>query len=160
MGTGQKSVGSRLWDVPVWLGSGQEGSPLVWPHQPKPTQEMPTDLNIRAPNLLWLAGSTRLPELSSWQYWLEGTMTLVLGGCPVPVLSPVARGAGQTCKRPAGREGARRCPGWRPLRCCWDTISCSFEENCEGSSPPLRPRKETGGQTVVNAGPPLRPPLG
>lgn len=54
-------------------------------------------------------------------------------------------------------RGAGRSPGWRPLHCCWDTISCSFEENCEGSSPPQRLRKETGGQTVVNAEPP--PPL-
>jgi hypothetical protein len=28
-GTGQKPVGSRVWDVPVWLGLGQEGSPLA-----------------------------------------------------------------------------------------------------------------------------------
>lgn len=38
----QKSVGRRVWDVPVGLGWGQEGGPLAWPHRPKPTQEMPS----------------------------------------------------------------------------------------------------------------------
>lgn len=109
MGTGQKSVGSRLWDVPVWLGLGQEGSPLAWPHQPKPTQEMPTDHNIRAPNLLWLAGNTRLPELNSWQRWQAGTMTLMLKGCSTPVHSPTAREGSRANKQKTSRQ--QREPG-------------------------------------------------
>lgn len=50
-------------------------------------------------------------------------------------------------------RGARRYPGRRPPGCCWDPVSCSrsSEESCKGSAPPPSPRKEPGGQTVVNA---------
>lgn len=88
---GQKSVGSKLWDGPVWPSSGQEGIPLAWPtsqSQHRKCQQTSTSGHLICSGL---AGSTRLPELSSWQCWLAGTMTLVLGGCSAPVLSPTAR---------------------------------------------------------------------
>lgn len=53
------------------------------------------DLNIRAPNLLWLAGSAGLPGLSCWQCRPEGTMVLVLAqgmqgprACPCGLSAP------------------------------------------------------------------------
>lgn len=104
---GQKSVGSKLWDRPVWPSSGQEGIPLAWPtsqSQHRKCQQTSTSGHLICSGL---AGSTRLPELSSCQCWSAGTMTLELRGCSVPVLSPTARerGARQTCKRPAGQQG-------------------------------------------------------
>lgn len=84
---------------------------------------------------------------------------LVPGDAPSPslsfwALSPWQKKQGKRTGDQQAVRGARRCPGRRPLGCCWNPVSgpCSFEESCKGSSPLRRPRKESDGQTVVNAG--------
>jgi hypothetical protein len=81
---------------------------------PSQHRKCQADLNVRAPNLLRLPGSTRLLELGCWQCQLEGTMALVLRRCTALglsswALSPVG-GARQTHRRLAGSNGSQALP--------------------------------------------------
>lgn len=121
------------------------------------------DLNVRAPNLLWLAGSAASPARAARAAPAAGRerWPRVLRGCAVPAPSSPAlgggrgaRGAGQTLRRPASSARSQALP-WTAATGL--LLGSSFpllllrEESCKGSAPPPSPRKEPGGQTVVNA---------
>lgn len=153
-GTGQKSVGPRVWDVPVRLGSGQEGSPLAWPHQPKPTQEMPGQPQWPAPHSLWLA---RAPAFRAQPLAAPAGRTDVTAAqdaqspaCPWGLQPHGRRGRAANPGDQQAARGARRYPGRRPPGCCWDPVSSSFEESREGSSLHDAPgRRLTGRQSLT-----------
>lgn len=118
------------------------------------------DLSVRAPNLLWLAKSAASPARPVGSTGgREGTVASVLRGCSVPGPSLQALGgrasggAGQTLRRPAGSARSQALP-W--MAATGLLLGSSFpltllrEESCKGSAPPPSPRKEPGGQTVVN----------
>lgn len=87
-------------------------------------------------------------------------MASVLRGCSIPGQSlqtlsgHMAGGAGQTLRRPAGSARSQALP-WTAATGL--LLGSSFpltllrEESCKGSARPPSPRKEPGGQTVVNA---------
>lgn len=118
------------------------------------------DLNVRAPNLFWLPGNTASPGSAVGSNdGCKGAMTLVLRmrsqsrGLSLWAFRPGRRSWGKHTRSQQAVERARRYPGLRPPACCLDPVSCScsFEESCEGSSPPRQPQEGAWWQTVVNA---------